>query len=96
MALHLLACAPWPTGGPPPPGGPADGAPPILVIGAAGDPRNPADGARSTADSLASGRFLNWQGAGTGAYPHTACVRSVVDLDLINGVIPQPEVLCPP
>ena len=96
MALHLLACAPWPTGGPPPPSGPADGAPPILVIGAAGDPRNPADGARSTADSLASGRFLNWQGAGTGAYPHTACVRSVVDLDLINGVIPQPEVLCPP
>jgi pimeloyl-ACP methyl ester carboxylesterase len=96
MALHLLACAPWPTGGPPPPAGPAEGAPPILVIGAAGDPRNPADGARSTADSLASGRFLNWQGAGTGAYPRTACVRSAVDADLIDGVIPQPEVLCPP
>ena len=61
---------------------------------AAGDPRNPADGARSTADSLASGRFLNWQGAGTGAYPRTACVRNVVDADLLDGVIPQPEVLC--
>ena len=72
------------------------GAPPILVIGTAADPRNPADGARSTADSLASARFLYWQGAGTGAYPRTACVRSVVDADLLGGVIPQPEVLCPP
>jgi len=96
MALHLLACAPWPTGGPPPPSGPAEGAPPILVIGGAADPRGPADGARSTADSLASARFLNWQGAGTGAYPRTACVRAVVDADLVNGVIPQPEILCPP
>ena len=96
LALHLLACAPWPTGGPPPPSGPAEGAPPILVIGGAGDPRNSADGARSMADGLASGRFLNWQGAGTGAYPRTACVRNVVDADLLNGVIPQPEVLCPP
>lgn len=96
LALHLLACAPWPTGGPQPPGGPAEGAPPILVIGAAADPRNPSDGARSTADSLASGRFLNWQGAGTGAYPRTACVRAAVDADLVDGVVPQPEVLCPP
>ena len=96
MALHLLACAPWPTGGPPAPSGPAEGAPPILVIGAAGDPRNPADGARSTAESLASGRFLSWQGAGTGAYPRTACVRTVVEADLLDGVTPQPEVLCPP
>jgi pimeloyl-ACP methyl ester carboxylesterase len=96
MALHLLACAPWPTGGPPPPGGPAEGAPPILVIGTTADPRNPADGARTTADSLASGRYLNWQGAGTGAYPRTACVQNVVDADLLDGVIPQPEVLCPP
>ncbi len=95
-ALHLLACAPWPTGGPPAPSGPADGAPPILVIGTAADPHNPTDGARSTADSLASARFLSWQGAGTGAYPRTACVRSVVDADLLGGVIPQPEVLCPP
>jgi pimeloyl-ACP methyl ester carboxylesterase len=95
-ALHLLACAPWPTGGPPAPSGPADGAPPILVIGTAADPRNPADGSRTTADSLASARFLSWLGAGTGAYPRTACVRNVVDADLLGGVIPQPEVLCPP
>jgi pimeloyl-ACP methyl ester carboxylesterase len=96
LALHLLACAPWPTGGPPPPDGPAAGAPPILVIGGAADPRNPADGARQTADSLASARYLSWQGAGTGSYPRTACVRSVVDADLLGGVIPQPEILCPP
>ena len=96
LALQLLACAPWPTGGPPAPGGPAEGAPPILVIGTAADPRNSPDGARSTADSLASARFLSWQGAGTGAYPRTPCVRGVVDAELLGGVIPQPEVLCPP
>lgn len=96
LALHLLACAPWPTGGAIPPTGPADGAPPILVIGTAADPRSPLEGARSTADSLASSRFLSWQGAGTGAYPRTPCVRKVVDADLLDGVVPGTGTLCPP
>lgn len=96
LALHLIACAPWPTGGPPPPGGPAEGAPPILVIGTAADPRSPIDGARATADSLASGRFLNWQGAGSGAYPRTPCVRTIVDADLLDATVPDSGILCPP
>jgi pimeloyl-ACP methyl ester carboxylesterase len=96
FATRLLACAPWPTGGPTPPTGQAEGAPPILVIGTAADPRGPLDGSRRTAESLASARFLSWQGAGTGAYPRTACVSTVVDAMLIDGVAPEPGTLCPP
>jgi pimeloyl-ACP methyl ester carboxylesterase len=97
LALRLLACAPWPAGGSPQQGGgQAEGAPPILVIGTAADPRTPLDGGRRTAELLASARFLSWQGAGTGAYPRTPCVRNVVDAMLIDGVVPQPGILCPP
>ena len=96
FALRLLDCAPWPAGGPAPATGQADGAPPILVIGTAADPRGPQDGSRRTADSLASARFLGWQGSGTGAYPRTPCVSAVVDAMLVDGIIPQAGTLCPP
>jgi hypothetical protein len=96
FAARLLACAPWPTGGPPPPTDPADSAPPILVIGTAADPRGPLEGSRRAADSLATARFVSWQGAGTGAYPRTACVSTVVDTMLIDGVPPESDTLCPP
>lgn len=96
QALHMIACAPWPTGGTAPDAGNAPGAPPILVVGTAADPRAALDGSRRAADSLESGRFLSWQGAGTGAYPRTACVTGVVDAMLLDGVAPQPGTLCPP
>jgi pimeloyl-ACP methyl ester carboxylesterase len=96
LALRLLACAPWPAGGPAAPAGRADGAPPILTIGTAADPRSPLEGSRRTAESLATARFLSWQGAGSGAYPRTACVTAAVDAMLIDGVVPQPGGLCPP
>ncbi|MFC4950200.1 alpha/beta hydrolase [Pseudonocardia sp. GCM10023141] len=96
MALQLLDCAPWPTGGPVLAGGTAVGAPPLLVIGGAADPRAPMDGARRTADGLATAKFLSWQGAGSGAYPRTACVTGVVDAMLVQGVVPQSGTLCPP
>jgi len=96
LAMRLLACAPWPTGRETPVTGQAEGAPPILVIGTAADPRSALDGARRTADSLATARFLSWQGAGTGAYPRTPCVRRVVDAMLLDGVVPESGTLCPP
>jgi hypothetical protein len=96
MALRLLACAPWPTGREAPVSGQAEDAPPILVIGTAADPRGALDGSRRTADSLASARFLSWQGAGTGAYPRTACVTKVVDAMLLDGAVPNSGMLCPP
>ncbi|WP_433280291.1 alpha/beta fold hydrolase [Pseudonocardia xinjiangensis] len=96
FALRLLACAPWPAGGPAPTAGQGEGAPPILVIGTAADPRGPQDGSRRTADSLATARFLGWQGAGTGAYPRTPCVTAAVDAMLVGGIAPQAGTLCPP
>ncbi|MGI9004397.1 MAG: alpha/beta hydrolase [Pseudonocardia sp.] len=96
LAQRLLACTPWPTGTSFPTGGRAEGTPPILVIGTAADPRNPLEGARQTAEGLTSARFLSWQGAGTGAYPRTPCVRDVVDAMLLDGVVPRAGTLCPP
>jgi pimeloyl-ACP methyl ester carboxylesterase len=96
LALRLLACAPWPTGRTTPIAGRAEGAPPILVIGTAADPRGALDGSRRMADSLATARFISWQGAGTGAYPRTPCVSRVVDAMLIDGVMPDSGTLCPP
>jgi pimeloyl-ACP methyl ester carboxylesterase len=96
FALRLLACAPWPTGQEAPLAGQAEAAPPILVIGTAADPRGALDGSRRTADSLATARFISWQGAGTGAYPRTPCVTRVVDAMLLKGVVPESGTLCPP
>jgi hypothetical protein len=66
------------------------------VIGTAADPRGALDGSRRTADSLATARFISWQGAGTGAYPRTPCVTRVVDAMLLKGVVPESGTLCPP
>jgi hypothetical protein len=96
FALRLLACAPWPTGRAAPLTGQAEAAPPILVIGTAADPRGALDGSRRTADSLATARFISWQGAGTGAYPRTPCVSGLVDGMLLDGVVPDSGTLCPP
>lgn len=96
IALQLLACAPWPTGGPVLATGPGQGLPPVLVIGAAADPRAPIGGARRAADALATARFLSWQGTGTGAYPRTSCVSAAVDAMLVGGTVPPASTLCPP
>ena len=48
------------------------------------------------ADSLATARFVSWQGAGTGAFPRTACISGLVDSMLIDGVVPDSGTLCPP
>lgn len=99
MALRLLACAPWPTVADPAvvPLGPL---PPVLVLGTAHDPRGPAEGSRRAAESLPSGRFLSWQGSGTGAWPRTTCVNDAVGRLLVDGVPPDGDLerslLCPP
>jgi pimeloyl-ACP methyl ester carboxylesterase len=96
LAMRLVACAPWPTAGPPAPAGRGEGAPPILVLGTAADPGGALDGSRRAAEGLATARFLSWQGAGTGAYPRTPCVTAVVDAMLVNGAVPDSGLLCPP
>lgn len=96
LALQLLACAAWPTGGPGGAEGQGGGLPPVLVIGTAGSPRAADDESRRVADALPSGRYLSWQGSGLGAYPRTGCVTDVVDALLVDGRAPESGTLCPP
>jgi pimeloyl-ACP methyl ester carboxylesterase len=97
LALDLLACAPWPAGGAPDsPAGTADALPPVLVVGTTADPRNTPGGPRRVVDGLPTGVFVDWQGAGTGAYPRTPCVGTAVEALLVDGVAPTSDTLCPP
>nr|WP_168172226.1 alpha/beta hydrolase [Pseudonocardia sp. AL041005-10] len=66
------------------------------MIGTAQDPRSPQSGAERTAQQLATGRLVRWQGSGTGAYPRTPCVTDVVDRALLTGRAPSQPVVCPP
>lgn len=95
LALRLVACAPWPTDDDPVAGS-LDGVPPLLVLGTAADPRGGLEASRRAAESLPSARFVSWQGAGTGAYPRTACISTVVDALLLQGIAPPGGALCPP
>jgi pimeloyl-ACP methyl ester carboxylesterase len=96
MAERLLLCTAWPVPSDPARAGPAEGAPPMLVLATAHSPRVPAQGYQRAADQLAPARMVNWQGAGRGAYPRTSCITSTVDDLLVNGAVPQASVLCPP
>ncbi len=95
MALQVVECAAWPTGRPAAPGAGA-GLPPLLVLGTAADPRSTLDGARRLAQSLPAAVFASWQGAGTGAFPRTACVSDVTTRMLVDGQLPADGTLCPP
>ena len=96
IAQRLLTCAPWPPVNATPPPGPGTGLPPVLVIGTAHDPRGPLDGSRRLASTIPGALFVSWQGAGTGAYPRTACVNGAVDALLVDGAPPVDGTLCPP
>ncbi|GAY10547.1 alpha/beta hydrolase [Pseudonocardia sp. N23] len=96
LATQLLACAPWPAGAGLPDPGPVPGAPPILALGAAHDPRVGAESVRRAAGALATARLVTWQGTGTGSYPRTPCVAGVVDRMLVQGEMPQADTVCPP
>jgi pimeloyl-ACP methyl ester carboxylesterase len=96
LATRLLACAPWPAGAGLPAPGPVPGAPPMLVLGAAHDPRAGSESVRRAAGALATARLVTWQGTGTGSYPRTPCVTAVVDRMLVQGELPQAGTVCPP
>jgi pimeloyl-ACP methyl ester carboxylesterase len=96
MAQDLLMCTAWPVPTDPARPGPANAAPPMLVLATALSPRQPLQGYQRAADQLAPARVVNWQGAGRGAYPRTPCVTAAVDALWINGTVPPASVLCPP
>jgi hypothetical protein len=95
VATGLLGCALWPGGSDPYPTGPAEGAPPILVVGTLGDPATPYESTARLAELLGTGVVLTWEGEGHTAYPATSCINDAVDAYLIDLTVPAEGTTCP-
>ncbi len=94
-ASSLYTCGVWPAARTPLPERDADGSPPILVVGNAGDPVTPLPGAEEMAEDLTAGVLLVWQGQGHTAYPKTECITAAVNAYLIDLTAPQDGLTCP-
>jgi pimeloyl-ACP methyl ester carboxylesterase len=96
FAMDRLSCALWPPARDPVPVGPANGAPPILVIGTKGDPATAYENAQPLATMLGTGTVLTWEDGNT----HTAylygipCITSAVDRYLIDLQTPVRGMTC--
>jgi hypothetical protein len=95
LAWGYAGCAVWPvpaTRIPAPTTAP--GAPPILVVGATGDPATPYVWAQHLAAELQHGVLVTWQGENHVAYYYSPCVRAADEAYLINGTLPAPGTVC--
>jgi pimeloyl-ACP methyl ester carboxylesterase len=95
LQYRPLGCAYWsikPTGtiGPLP----ADGAPPILLIGGTEDPATPYSAAEAVNKELAGSVLLTRNGYGHTSYDKSECIRQVVDGYLIDLTLPAPGTVC--
>jgi pimeloyl-ACP methyl ester carboxylesterase len=95
LAIGLLTCAQWPGARDPYPTGPADGAPPIVVVGTTGDPATPYEHSPRLAEMLGVGVVLTWDGEGHTAYPETRCVTDAVNAYLVELEVPRDGLTCP-
>jgi pimeloyl-ACP methyl ester carboxylesterase len=96
FALRLLACSPAPVPTRTVPTPRAANTPPVLLLGAEGDPVTPLTGTKRMADSLADGLLVTWQGHGHAAFPRTPCITSTVQRFLVDGQLPRNGMICPP
>jgi pimeloyl-ACP methyl ester carboxylesterase len=95
LAIGLLNCSLWPATKDPYPVGPAEGSPPIVVVGTTGDPATPYESTAKLANLLGTGTVVTWEGEGHTAYPETACIRNAVEEYLIDGEKPAAGLTCP-
>ena len=90
FGFHFPAHDPHPTD--------AEGAAPILVVGATGDPVTPYAWAKSLAAELKSGRLLTLDGYGHGASlrspSRSTCIDDAVTSYLIDLVVPPDGTTC--
>ncbi|MFF4696529.1 alpha/beta hydrolase [Streptomyces chattanoogensis] len=96
-AKGLLGCTGWPvTGKSDTPEVSAPGAAPIVVIGNAGDPATPVEGARKMADKLGKGVgvLLTVKGEGHGTYGVNECATTAVNGHLLDGKVPADGTVC--
>ena len=92
--MSTLAAA-WPAEPDPYPTGPAEGAPPILLVGTTGDPATPYEATPKLAEMLGVGVVLTYEGEGHTAYPGPTCVDEVVNAYLIDLTVPDDGTTCP-
>lgn len=90
-----LICAYWPVQ-PKVPTGPlsVSGAPPILLVGATGDPVTPYPLAQAVNEELAGSVLLTRQGYGHTSYNSSACIQSAEDAYLIQLTVPAAGTTC--
>jgi pimeloyl-ACP methyl ester carboxylesterase len=86
LVMGALDCIHWQGEADPYPVGPAEGAPPILVVGTTGDPATPYEQAAGLADLLGTGVVLTYEGEGHTVYPQDECVNEVVNTYLFDVV----------
>ena len=73
----------------------AKGAAPILVVGTTGDPATPYHWAQALAEQLDSAQLLTWKGEGHCAYGRgSSCITKAVDGFLLDGQLPQDNLVC--
>jgi pimeloyl-ACP methyl ester carboxylesterase len=96
LAMSTLGCGLWPAESDPYPTGPAEGAPPIVVVGTTGDPATPFEATARLAEMLGVGVVLTWEGEGHTAYRKTGCINEAVNAYLIELTTPAEGTTCPP
>lgn len=70
---------------------------PVLVIGnSQGDPDDPYEGTRRTADVLGNARLLTLESFGHGARGKSRCIDAAIDRYFTDGVLPAESTVCQP
>ncbi|MEV6399405.1 alpha/beta hydrolase [Streptomyces sp. NPDC051907] len=98
LGWGLLGCTEWPVPGVwAHPDVSAPGAPPIVLVGATGDPATPFEGTKAMAQALGKGVAVTvtYDGEGHGAYNGgSRCVQKAVNTYLLNGKPPADGTVC--
>jgi len=97
LAWGSLPCAYWPVHDPQPPRPlRATGSPEILVLGTTYDPATPVEWARSLAEQLDAGVYIEWKGDGHTAHGRgSPCIDDIVDRFYLDGAVPASGTVCP-
>ncbi len=94
LQYSALHCAYWPVDGRGLEQPSIKGVPPILLIGATGDPVTPYDWAKQMNSEIPGSVLLTRDGNGHTSYGITDCIDSAADRYLLNLALPAPHTVC--
>ena len=90
----LLPCAYWPVHGQAPKALDVQGAPPIVLVGATGDPATPYPWSQSLHNQIKGSVLLTREGFGHTSYDDSTCVQGLVDAYLVAVTVPADGSSC--